>query len=322
MKILKNIFLYILILGCNNLIEGHEKIPSYLVINVLDGEVSVNFKSPMDANGKANVFITFPEDWNELSSFTSRVGKTEIKDMRFSGIRPGGLLRIDRLLTSDASFIISILNDGKSKTIILDPREKTWEIDLSPITGTSVFKSFTTLGVEHILMGIDHLLFVLALLFLVKGKKLIGAITAFTLAHSITLVISSLHILSIPSTVVEALIAFSIVLLAVEVIRSKQNANARNYIALAFFFGLLHGFGFAGALSDLGLPDGNLLMALFSFNVGVELGQLIFIGLALLMLPILFNLFSKPVVVKVCAYLIGSLGAYWMIDRTFGAWFV
>jgi hypothetical protein len=140
------------------------------------------------------------------------------------------------------------------------------------------------------------------------------------LAHSITLIISTLKIIAIPSTVVEALIAFSIVLMAVEVFKPAILHNSRNYVAMAFFFGLLHGFGFAGVLSELGLPEGNLLLALFSFNVGVELGQLVFIGAVLILMPILERLIERDTIVKTCSYVIGSVGAFWFLDRTIGVW--
>ena len=320
MKKLKYLLFSVFALGYCWFVQGHEKIPSYLQIKVNNGEAVVSFKYPLNKKGEATIFLSFPDDWKELSSYTSLVDNSEIKDMVFSFKEEKGFIKIRRTSSSDSSLIINIINDGKSSTTIVGPKEEIWEIDLGTETGVSVFKSFTFLGMEHILMGIDHLLFVLALLFLVSGKKLLMAVTAFTLAHSITLAISSLHIFSLPSTVVEALIAFSIVLMAVEVFRPQENSSARNYIVISFFFGLLHGFGFAGALAELGLPEGNLLMALFSFNLGVEFGQLIFIGISLIILPLLYKIFSKPLVVKICGYFIGSMGAYWMLDRTFGAY--
>ena len=320
MKKLKYLLFSVFVLGYCWFVQGHEKIPSYLQIKVNSGEAVVSFKYPLNKRGEATIFLSFPDGWKELSSYTSLIDNSEIKDMVFSFNEEKGFIKIRRTSSTDSSLIINIINDGKSSTTIVGPKEEIWEIDLGTETGGSVFKSFTFLGMEHILMGIDHLLFVLALLFLVSGKKLLMAVTAFTLAHSITLAISSLHIFSLPSTVVEALIAFSIVLMAVEVFRPQENSSARNYIVISFFFGLLHGFGFAGALAELGLPEGNLLMALFSFNLGVEFGQLIFIGISLIILPLLYKIFSKPLVVKICGYFIGSMGAYWMLDRTFGAY--
>ena len=138
--------------------------------------------------------------------------------------------------------------------------------------------SYLVLGVEHILGGVDHLLFVLALLLIVRGgKRIFITITAFTLAHSITLVSANLGWVRVPGPPVEAMIALSIVFVAAEVVhglRGKPGLTARAPWVVAFSFGLLHGFGFAGALAEVGLPQKAIPVALLMFNVGVEIGQL------------------------------------------------
>ena len=145
--------------------------------------------------------------------------------------------------------------------------------------------SYLVLGVEHILGGVDHLLFVLALLLIVRGgKRIVATITAFTVAHSITLVAATLGWVHVPGPPVEAMIALSIVFVAAEIVhglRGKPGLTARAPWVVAFTFGLLHGFGFAGALAEVGLPQKAIPVALFTFNVGVELGQLIFVAFAL-----------------------------------------
>jgi hydrogenase/urease accessory protein HupE len=149
----------------------------------------------------------------------------------------------------------------------------------------SAAQRYGALGVEHILLGIDHLLFLLGLLLLVKGwRMLVKTITAFTVAHSITLALATLGVVHVPSRPVEATIALSIVIVAIEVIetaRGRPGLSAKNPWAVTFLFGLLHGLGFAGALSDIGLPAGEVPAALLFFNVGVELGQLAFVAVAL-----------------------------------------
>lgn len=185
-------------------------------------------------------------------------------------------------------------------------------------------KRYTVLGVEHILIGIDHLLFVLALLFVVSsGWALVKTITAFTVAHSITLGLATLGFVSLPAAPVEAAIALSIVFLASEIIghaRGGQSLTFRAPWLVAFAFGLLHGLGFAGALSEIGLPPNEIPVALLFFNVGVEIGQLLFVGVVLTLTWLFSQLaLSKrwtEVVRGVVVYAIGTVAAYWLIERT------
>jgi hydrogenase/urease accessory protein HupE len=178
------------------------------------------------------------------------------------------------------------------------------------------------LGIEHILLGIDHLLFVLGLLLIVRGAwMLIKTITAFTLAHSITLALATLGFVEVPSPPVDAAIALSIMFLGAEILRARQGRPglaARAPWVVAFAFGLLHGLGFAGALTQLGLPPGEIPLALLFFNVGVELGQLMFIAAvlalawALRQLQVAWPRWSEPLP----AYAIGTVAALWFIERT------
>ena len=176
--------------------------------------------------------------------------------------------------------------------------------------------AYTILGVEHILSGFDHLLFVLALLFLVGfNRQLLITITAFTAAHSLTLALSALNLITLRSPPVEAIIALSILLVAAEAMNDQKTLSRRWPAVVAFLFGLVHGLGFAGALKDIGLPQQHLSVALLTFNVGVELGQLCVVGLAYA----IYRAFQKSprfVVARVPAlYAIGTLAAYWSIAR-------
>jgi hydrogenase/urease accessory protein HupE len=175
-----------------------------------------------------------------------------------------------------------------------------------------VAQSYTVLGVEHILSGVDHLLFVIALLFLVGfGRPLFWTITAFTAAHSLTLALSALGLLSLRPPPVEATIALSIVLVAAEALHKRQTLARRWPALVAFLFGLVHGLGFAGALKEIGLPEQHLSAALLTFNVGVEIGQLMTVAAAWLLWKLTARWPLLAHVRTVILYAIGSLAAYW-----------
>ena len=186
--------------------------------------------------------------------------------------------------------------------------------------------AYTVLGVEHILGGIDHLLFVLALLLIVRGgKRIVVTITAFTVAHSITLVSASLGLVAVPGPPVEAIIALSIIFVASEVVhglQGKAGLTARAPWIVAFSFGLLHGFGFAGALAEVGLPQVDIPIALLMFNVGVEIGQLLFVAACLLIAGIANRVFPRSLawVSPLAAYAIGTVATFWTIERVVSFW--
>ena len=181
-------------------------------------------------------------------------------------------------------------------------------------------KVFVVSGIEHILFGFDHLLFVGALMLIVRRwGMLLKTVTAFTVAHSITLTCATLGWVNLPSGPVEIMIAFSIVLVGAEIIRMERGGTSMAIEwpwIVAIFFGLLHGFGFAGALADFGLPQGDIPLALFSFNVGVELGQLMFIAAIPLVVHSVRRAFEIPrQAIVASAYAIGTIAAFWSIER-------
>jgi hydrogenase/urease accessory protein HupE len=225
------------------------------------------------------------------------------------------LLRIDYL---DGSSLTRRLDANNASVVV--PAQAGW-VDVSA--------SYLVLGVEHILGGIDHLLFVLALLLIVNGvKRLVLTITAFTLAHSITLGAATLGFVTVQGPPVEAVIALSILFLASELARRPVGSSAgdddllnRYPWLVSFSFGLLHGFGFAGALAGVGLPEKAIPLALLFFNVGVEVGQLLFIAVVLLLGRLVVRA-SLPIPAawpRIAAYGIGSLAAFWVIERTLSA---
>ena len=190
-------------------------------------------------------------------------------------------------------------------------------------SGTAI-PIFLLLGIEHLLLGFDHVLFLLVLLYLVPGwKNLLGVITAFTVAHSLTLGLSVFQLITLPQPPVEALVALSIVVLAREALSSRRSLiSARPWLA-ALAFGLLHGLGFAGALSAIGLPEDNAVGALFLFNVGIELGQLMIVSLALTLVVVGARLglkmtwhSSQPMaLMQAPLYLAGGISTYWFVER-------
>lgn len=179
-----------------------------------------------------------------------------------------------------------------------------------------IARAYTILGVQHILSGYDHLLFVAGLLFLVGfRRRLVGTITAFTLAHSITLACSVFGLIALRSPPVEASIALSIVMVASEALRARDTLARRLPALVSFLFGLVHGLGFAGALKDIGLPQSHLPLALLTFNLGVEIGQLLVVALAfaIVHLPVLPR--WREVARRPALYGIGMLVAYWSWQR-------
>jgi len=225
---------------------------------------------------------------------------------------------LDKTMT-DVLVVIHFVN-GDEITRILKPVSPGFEIQQSQHTSVPI-GAYLQLGITHILFGVDHLLFVLGLLLLVKGtKRLIKTITAFTIAHSITLALATLHLVQVQQAAAEATIALSIVFLALELVRHYQGRDGLTYRypwVVAFIFGLLHGFGFAGALAEVGLPSASIPIALFLFNVGVELGQLMFVTLALSIIWVLKKWGPKfPGWTRFIApYVIGSLASFWLIER-------
>jgi hydrogenase/urease accessory protein HupE len=176
--------------------------------------------------------------------------------------------------------------------------------------------AYAVLGVEHILSGIDHLMFVLALLFLVGfNKRLLWTITAFTVAHSLTLALSALGWLTLRTPPVEATIALSIVLVAAEALHGRQTLSRRWPAVVAFLFGLVHGLGFAGALKEIGLPDNHLSVALLTFNLGVEAGQLLVVAVAYLVYRAAAGVPKLALARSPALYAIGGVAAYWSIGR-------
>lgn len=241
---------------------------------------------------------------------------------------PGGLrgreLGVDGLRASLTDVLVRIeFRDGASEVTRLTPERP--ELAIAGAMGRwETAHTYFALGVEHILTGIDHLMFVLALMLLIRDRwMLVKTVTAFTAAHSITLSGAALGLFGLPQRPVEAVIALSIAFVASELVKlrpGEPRLSQSHPWVVAFVFGLLHGFGFAGALEEIGLPHADVPLALLTFNAGVEAGQLLFVAAVLLVHATLTRLIAVPHAPArlACAYAIGTTAAVWLIDRLGG----
>ena len=238
----------------------------------------------------------------------------------------GSTIAINGLSTQSLDILLQIsLLDGSTHSAVLQPQAPAFTVP-AKASRLQVAGAYWQMGTIHILEGIDHLLFVLALMLIVSGNiALLKAITAFTVAHSITLALASLNLLHLPSAPTEAIISLSIVFLAVEIIHKRRGVvglTERLPWIIAFIFGLFHGLGFAGALAEIGLPQHEVPLALFMFNVGVESGQLLFVGVVLSLLWLLRRFVGKRVQSAsafTAPYMIGGVAAFWTIERLMNA---
>ena len=310
---------------------GHEMRPGFLEIREVDTDTyDVAWKVPArGGDARFSLQLEFEDDVETLGEPVAAFqGGSHVQKLRIK--REGGLTGSTVTIGGlDRTFTDVLLRlertDGSELTRRLTPDRPSYKIEADP-GPWSVAWTYFVLGVEHILYGIDHLLFVLALLLVVAGwRKLLGTITAFTVAHSITLVLATLGFVNMPGPPVEAIIALSIVFVAAEIIHGqngKPGLTARWPWMVAFTFGLLHGFGFAGALSGIGLPQNSIPLALLAFNVGVEAGQVAFVAAVLALSAIAKQFPFRPPTWsrRIAPYAIGSIAAFWMIERVVGFW--
>jgi hydrogenase/urease accessory protein HupE len=304
---------------------AHEVRPAYLELHEdKAGEFQVLWKTPMRGDLRLSLSPVFSGKTQALTPVAARqAGGAAVQTWRFKAIDQlrGQTLRIDGLeATMTDALVRAEFADGTSWTKRVSPQEPAVAIPLRQTAG-AVAVEYAKLGVEHILLGIDHLLFVLALLLITHGGwKLVKTVTAFTVAHSITLALAALGLVQVPQAPVEAVIALSIVFVATEILhaqRGREGIAVRAPWLVAFAFGLLHGFGFAGALAEIGLPQGQIPLALLFFNVGVELGQLLFIAavLSFIMLVRRVRFRFPDWAARVPPYVIGTVAMFWVIQR-------
>ncbi len=306
--------------------SAHESRPAYLEIKeTAPNHYSVLWRTPVLSGMKLPVALKLPDGVRNVGEPVTQQLSDSLLERRTIQTGPGGLggKRIEfvglQATITDVLARVHLL-DGSESTTLVHP-SKAW----MEVTGerglTSVAASYTLLGIEHIGFGIDHLLFVLALLIITNGTvRLLKTVTAFTVAHSITLALATLGFVHVPSKPVEATIALSIVFVASEILHRRQGRSgiaAQAPWIVAFCFGLLHGFGFAGALSEVGLPQNHIPAALFFFNVGVELGQIAFIAVVLSCIALVRRIpLRLPRWAELIPpYAIGSIAMFWVVQR-------
>jgi len=305
--------------------------PAYLEIRELgEEEYAIYWKVPaLGAERRLSAFVRMPDGAQVIDEpriVANNGNWVEDLKIRFPGGLAGQAFGIEGNAVGVTEVIARVERlDGSSQVERL-PMEQPRFVVERPQGAGAVAWSYFALGVEHILGGIDHLLFVLALLLIVRGtRRLIATVTAFTVAHSVTLAAASLGWVHVPGPPVEAIIALSIVFVASEVIHARQGRSGLTERApwvVAFSFGLLHGFGFAGALAEIGLPQTAVPIALLTFNIGVEVGQLIFVAAVLLLRELATRVVRSNTdwLPTATAYGIGSIAAFWTIERIASFW--
>lgn len=339
MTIVHRVLWFVVLLGSGfGPVLAHEVRPGYLELRQLDAETwDLLWKVPAKGDRRLALYVELPDNCHNGESGTRFVNGAYIERWRTrcNGGLTGRAVEITGLPATRTDVLARVNRaDGGTQTVRLTPSASTFTVSAAA-SRWQVAGTYLALGVEHILLGIDHLLFVLALLFLVRTwPRLLGTVTAFTLAHSLTLAGATIGWIRVPTAPVEALIALSIVFVAVEILRARRGRAgmaARLPWAVAFVFGLLHGLGFASALRGIGLPETAIPLALLFFNVGVELGQLLFI-VAVFALLWLARTFASPAVGRgnpwrqvstysaPAAYLVGTLAMFWVFERTYSFW--
>lgn len=308
--------------------SAHEARPAYLELKeTAPGQFSVLWRTPVLAGMRLPVALALPDSAKNLSEPKVQELADSVVERRLINAGANGFSgkRIEfpglQLTIADVLVRVEML-DGRKWTTIVHPSQPWLEIAASQ-SSLGVAGTYIAQGIRHILFGADHMLFVLGLLLIVKDRwMLLKTVTAFTVAHSITLAIATLGYAEVPVVPLNTAIALSILFLGPEIVRcwhGETSFTIRRPWVVAFAFGLLHGFGFASALTSAGLPHHELPFALVSFNVGVELGQLGFIALILTLersfqvLEVKWPKWAQAIP----GYTVGSLGAFWTIQRVF-----
>jgi hydrogenase/urease accessory protein HupE len=309
-----------------NTVHAHETRPGYLELRESDPATDAClWKRPSGGEVEIQIAPVVPDgcrlttpDQQQLTPGAVVVRGT----LQCRGDLAGKTLRVAGLETTITDVLVRIEHaDGRVESHLLRPASPSVTLGAA----TSRFEraaSYLQLGVQHILLGVDHLLFVLGLLLIVRDRwMLVKTITAFTVAHSLTLAIATLGYASAPLLPLNAAIALSILFLGPEIVRvwrGETSFTIRHPWVVAFLFGLLHGFGFASGLTAMGLPKAEIPLALLLFNVGVELGQVAFVMLVLLLERAfrVLQIHWPRYAAMLPGYAVGSLGAYWTIQRT------
>lgn len=289
------------------------------------GRYAVLWKVPLQNGRVLDLSPVFPEDMKQMGPAAARIVQGSRLEQSTWTSEPGALvgatIEIAGLTSLPIDVIVQIdTADGSEHSAILRPATPSYVVP-ERATKWTVAASYWKIGTIHILEGYDHLLFVLALLLIIPNRwMLFKTITAFTLAHSISLALATLGVVNMPGAPTEAVISLSILFLAVEIVHSREGRETfteRYPWVVALAFGLVHGLGFAGALAEVGLPENEIPLALLMFNVGVETGQILFVCAVLLAIALLRRV---PVgwpagSWRVMPYFIGCTAAFWTVQR-------
>lgn len=310
--------------------------PAYLELNQIGTEVyDVLWKVPARGQDeRLSLNVVFPANVQMIEKKRAlfvRRSYIEYSTISRTGGLTGARIQIKGLEGVSTDVLVRIQRlDGTSETARLNAASTSFTVNGSA-SFYDVLKTYLVFGIEHILGGYDHLLFIACLIFIAgTWRRILVTITGFTIAHSITLTLAALNLVRLPIPPIEATIALSIVFLAREIALDRRDTLTWRYpIAISAGFGLLHGFGFASALKDIGLPQTEIPIALLAFNVGVEIGQLLFV-LAILagftMISICLSLFNPASenwlakIEKPLAYCVGAITIIWTIERVAGFW--
>jgi hydrogenase/urease accessory protein HupE len=305
---------------------GHEVRPAYLQLRQTGADTyDVLWKVPTRGDDmRLGLYVELPAGYVNLSEprgVFAAGSFTERWSVKRAGGLTGGTIHIAGLAATMTDVLVRLARlDGTTQVVRLTPSAPSFAVEASP-RRLDVARTYLVLGIEHILTGVDHLLFVTALLLLVSGFwRLVKTISAFTLSHSVTLSLATLGYVHVPPAPVEAVIALSILFVACEIVRNPQTPLSlaqRQPWLVAFTFGLLHGLGFAGGLSAVGLPAGHIPLALGLFSVGVEIGHFSFVGVVLAAIVAVrrWNITLPAWTRALPAYAIGSIAAFWVIQR-------
>ena len=318
--------------------DAHDSRPNFVEIIETEPNVfSVQWKVPASVPTNALPSIAMPENCKtDALRATQQAGGAHIgrQDYRCPEGLSGKPISINfPILNPSLSTLFQVkLANGEQHVRVLKPDEGEWLVPDAE-SMLNVAGQYTVLGIEHIWIGIDHLLFVACLLLIARtARKVLITITGFTVAHSITLALAALDIIRIPTPPVEAAIALSVVFLAWEIVKDDEAQLAFRYpVAVSTTFGLLHGLGFAAVLRDIGLPQTELPTALLFFNIGVEIGQILFVLTLLAAFFLVRPLFNRLLtaddetvhwtsLTTPASYIIGGIASYWLIDRIAGFW--
>jgi len=307
-------------------IFAHEVRPAYLQLHQTGAETyDVLWKVPgRGDNMRLSLYVEMPENCSNASEPRGVFDNNALIEewsIRCVGGLAGRTIVIEGLAATMTDVLVRQERlEGTTQVVRLTPTMPSFVVEASP-RAIEVARTYTVLGIEHILTGIDHLLFVLGLLIITQGGwKLVKTVTAFTVSHSFTLTAVTLGFVNVPTKPVEAIIALSIVFVATEIVqrkRGREGLAVRAPWVVAFAFGLIHGLGFAGGLSDIGLPAGHIPTALLFFSLGVETGHFLFIGAVLSLVAIVrrANVVLPAWAEYIPPYAIGSVAMFWVIQR-------